>query len=148
MRDKDINIFILDLPSQRMKSSLKFNSIESVTENSKESKDQSPGLPTYAVALIAIGSTTVLAIILIAIYLKFIRNKNILNNGTGSLTRMRTVWSNPDDSNMTQILLGDSNTSLKSNIKADTVKSIKSKSSISNTLNSSSKDRVFIEFKG
>ncbi|KXN65714.1 hypothetical protein CONCODRAFT_12618 [Conidiobolus coronatus NRRL 28638] len=74
--------------------------------NNSQTNDQS-ALPGYAIALIAVGSTVLLLIIVLFAYIRYKRNKaSSLDYDNEPNESLEAIFSNPEEPSMEYILLG------------------------------------------
>jgi hypothetical protein len=75
-------------------------------DSSNQANDQS-ALPGYAIALIAVGSTVLLLIIIFFAYIRYKRNKtSSLDYDNEANESLEAIFSTPEEPNMEYILLG------------------------------------------
>jgi hypothetical protein len=94
--EENIPIHVLDIASLRIKSTL--NSTNSINGKNGD-QSQSKTLPAYAIVLIAVGSTMLLAGFMYLLYRKTRKNSEPKNEKTKLNEPIVAIWADPDMDN-------------------------------------------------
>ncbi|KXN64770.1 hypothetical protein CONCODRAFT_13956 [Conidiobolus coronatus NRRL 28638] len=93
----EIPILIYDIPSQRIKSTLRLPHTSNIKYSDKS-------MPTYSIVLIALSCTTLLLAVVYLLYRKYKKTRNKHNRADNN-GPIREVWSSPDIHNTNNILM-------------------------------------------
>ncbi|KXN67913.1 hypothetical protein CONCODRAFT_19313 [Conidiobolus coronatus NRRL 28638] len=98
--NESMSIQVYDLPSKRMKSTLRSSNVKNIRESDNI-------IPTYAIVLIALGLALLLLSLSYLLYHKIKKNSSSKNNKIKYKGPIREVWSNPDIDNTDNIIMWD-----------------------------------------